>query len=258
VKGVKKVKISDFLKKVGGEFFKKLGRSHLSGVGKELVAKAVCFAAVAHFGQKRASGEDFVLHSIAVAELLLEIGRSAKEITAGVLHDVVEDTNVTLIEIEEEFGSEIAFLVDGMTKVFESIDIKEIEKTFGPQVAFAIRESIDVEAGESLSLVERDIIYRAKLFVMAQKDTRLVFVRLADRLHNTRTLEFLPVWKQKSVAEETLKFHLPLANLFLSPEELRLINPWLKELISLSHKYLQPDRQTSKPQRSTSPCLSSI
>ena len=252
------MKVSDFLKEMKESFFKKLDESYLDEAGRKLVKRATCFAIVAHHGQNRVSGEPFIRHSIAVAELLLEIGRSAEEIAAGTLHDVVEDTQIIIAEIEKEFGAKIAFFVDGMTKVFKDEDIKEIERIFGPQVAFAVRESIDVAAGKTLPLVEADAIYRAKLFTMVQEDHLLVFIRLADRLHNMRTLEFLSVWKQKSVAKETLEFHLPLANLFLSSEELRLIKPWLKELVSLSHKYLQPNSQTSRAQRSTSPCLSAI
>jgi len=252
------MEISDFLKEVAKGFFKKLDESYFDKAGRKLVKRATCFAIVAHYGQERASGEPFVYHSIAVGELLLEIGRSAEEIAAGVLHDVVEDTKVTLAEIEENFGPEITFLVNGMTKIFESSNIEEIERVLGSQVAFAVREMIGVTAGEFLPLVERDEIYQAKLYVMVEKDHRLVFIRLADRVHNMRTLRFLPVWKQQSVARETLEFHLPLANLFLSPDELALIKPWLRELVSLSRQYSQSDCQKFEAQRSALSCLTAV
>ena len=238
--------VSDVLGKMAEGFLKKLDASGLSKAGKELVKRACCFAANAHAGQKRFSGEDFISHPIAVAELLLAIRQSAVVIAAGILHDTVEDTAVTLENIKKDFGPEVTFLVDGMTRAFGPEDIGGIEKIFGSQVAFATREILGVTADTPLPLVERDIIYQAKLFVMAVEDHRLVLIRLADRVHNLRTLKFLPSAKQKSVAKETLELHLPLANIFLSSEELKLISPWLEELKTISRKHL---KLTPKPVR---------
>ena len=236
--------VSDVLKKMAEGFFKKLDAGGLNKAGKELVKRACCFAANAHAGQERFSGEDFIFHAVAVAELLLAIRQSAVVIAAGILHDTVEDTAVALENIEEDFGPEVAFLVDGMTRAFGPDDIEGIEKVFGPQVAFATREILGATAETSLPLVERDIIYQAKLFVMAMEDHRLVFIRLADRVHNLRTLKFLPLAKQKSVARETLEIHLPLANIFLSSEELRLIKPWLEEMKKISLVHLKTVSQS--------------
>ncbi|MFA4834278.1 MAG: HD domain-containing protein [Patescibacteria group bacterium] len=204
-------------------FFKKLDASGLYEAGKELVKRACCFAANAHYGQKRFSGEDFIFHLLAVAELLLDIGQSAVVIAAGVLHDTVEDTRVTIAEIRQYFGPEVAFLVDGMTKVGD-----------------------------------QDTVYRAKLIAAAEKDYRVVLVRLADRIHNMRTLEFLPARKRQSVAEETLEFHIPLAKKFIPAEELEKISLWPEELKSLSRKYVQPTLSFSLDRGSTAPCLSAI
>lgn len=231
------MEVRNFLEMMERGFFKRLEAGDFAPKDVTLVEKACCFAAVAHYGQKRFSREDFIFHSMAVAELLLSIGQPVVVITAGVLHDTVEDTAVTIGEIEENFGRKVTFLVDGMTKVFKPSDIKGIKKVFGAPVAFAVREIIGATADISLPLVERDIIYQAKLFMMAVEDPRLVFIRLADRVHNMRTLKFLPPAKRESVARETLEFHLPLANIFLSGQELELIKPWLEELktISLDH-----------------------
>jgi len=136
------MEISDFLEEMEKGFFRRLDKSDLDGAGRKLVKEAVSFAFEAHYGQEpRASGEDFIIHPVAVADLLLGIGRSAKVIAAGVFHDIVEDTKISLAEIEKNFGKEIAFLVDGMTKIFRRYDIKEIKTVFGPQVAFAVRET---------------------------------------------------------------------------------------------------------------------
>jgi GTP pyrophosphokinase len=249
---VKEMKVSDFLGKILKDFFRKVEESNLNNFGKNLVKKAVYFAVVAHDGQKRVSGEEFVFHPIAVGELLLEIGQPAEVIVAGILHDVAEDTKVTLAEIEKDFGPEIAFLVDGMTKIFTSYHVDEIEKIFGPQVVLVVKEII---GSGDVSLVDEDIIYRAKLIVFARKDYRVVFIRLADRLHNTRTLEFLPILKQESVAKETLEFHIPLVREFIPEEKREVISSWLKELESLSGKYLHPNSRVAVIKRSIALCL---
>lgn len=147
--------------------------------------RAACeFAAVAHWGQYRKSGEPYVTHPIAVARLLAEVHFDHATLMAAVLHDVVEDTRHTLAEIAEGFGEEVAALVDGVTKL--------------TQIRFASRKEARAENFQ-------------KMFLAMSKDIRVLMVKLADRLHNMRTLGALPAAKRRRIAHETLEIYAPIA-----------------------------------------------
>ncbi len=151
---------------------------------KKLIIKAFAFAEEAHQGQKRFSGEPYIIHPFNTALNLAEMQADAQTIAAGLLHDTLEDTKITHAELEKEFGPAIAFLVDGVTKL----------GTIKYQGA------------------ERHVESLRKFFVAMAEDIRVILIRLADRLHNIRTLEHVPQEKQKRIALETLEIYAPLAN----------------------------------------------
>lgn len=172
-----------------------------------LVCEAFNFAYLLHEGQRRASGEPYIAHPVAVAGLLRDLGGSAAMIAAGFLHDVIEDTEVTGEEIEERFGSEVRRLVEGVTKLSKFNFSSKTER-----------------------LAEN---FRRMFLAMAQ-DIRVIVVKLADRLHNMRTLEHLADEKRRRIALETREIFAPLAN--------RLgIGRFKWELEDLSFKYLEPE-----------------
>jgi GTP pyrophosphokinase len=173
----------------------------------ELIINAYQLAREAHSGQRRASGEEFVKHAVEVATILAQLKLDSASIAAGLIHDVVEDTAVSLAEVEERFGEEVAAVVDGVTKI--------------GKVRFRSHTEHQVEN------------YRKLLLSMAQ-DARVILIKLADRLHNMRTLEHLPPEKQRRIAAETLEIFAPLAH--------RLGMAALKwELEDLSFKFLEPE-----------------
>ena len=143
------------------------------------------FAETAHGDQRRASGEDFISHPLAVASILADIEMDPATIAASLLHDVVEDTIVPLEEIERRFGPEIATLVDALTKL--------------TKIPYQTKEDVKVEN-------------LRKMFLAMARDVRVIIIKLADRLHNLRTLRSLPPAKQKAIAEETLEIYAPLAH----------------------------------------------
>jgi guanosine-3',5'-bis(diphosphate) 3'-pyrophosphohydrolase len=147
--------------------------------------KAYNFAETAHAGQKRISGEPFILHPVAVARILADLELDLETMVASLLHDVVEDTQITLPQIESEFGPEVALLVDGVTKL-SRLEIKSKE--------------------------ERQAENLRKMFLAMAKDIRVILIKLADRLHNLRTLQYQPKEKQKEIAEESLEIFSPLAH----------------------------------------------
>jgi len=153
--------------------------------GNGLIAAAFNFAWQHHHGQQRASGEPYIIHPLAVAGLLREIGVSPSVVAAGFLHDVVEDCGVTLAQVEAKFGREVRDLVDGVTKLG---GIQFVNRT--------------EEQAENLR----------RMFLAMANDIRVVLVKLADRLHNMRTLTALSPIKQKRIAVETLEIYAPLAN----------------------------------------------
>ncbi len=179
----------------------------------ELVRRACHFAAQAHAGQQRASGEPYVQHALAVARILAGLRLDPEAIAAAILHDVVEDTPVTLDDVRREFGERVATLVDGVTKMDVIQGLKGM--TVGKP-----REHVQAES------------LRKMLLAMAE-DVDVVLIKLADRLHNMRTLSHLPPEKQRRIARETLDIFAPLAN--------RLGIWQLKwELEDLSFRYLEP------------------
>ncbi len=173
----------------------------------EMLRRAYAFSAKAHEGQMRQSGEPYLQHPLAVASILSFLKLDVPAIVAGLLHDTVEDTLATHAEVEAEFGKDVARLVDGVTKI--------------GQIPFKSREEKQAEN------------FRKMVLSMAD-DIRVVFIKLADRLHNMETLEHLSESKQKQIAQETLEIYAPLAN--------RLgISSIKQKLEDLCLQYLKPD-----------------
>ena len=154
-------------------------------VDRDLIFRAFEFAAKAHDGQQRRSGEDFINHPFGVAKICAELQLDEQTVAAALLHDVVEDTGVSIAEIREEFGEEIARLVEGVTKL--------------TRIQFQSREQVQAEN------------YRKMVVAMAS-DMRVILIKLADRLHNMRTIEYLGKQKQVQKARETLEVYAPLAH----------------------------------------------
>ncbi len=168
--------------------------------------KAYNFAKDAHEGQKRASGEPYFIHPCAVAEILVDLGLDSATVTAALLHDIIEDTAVTMEQLQKEFGDEVATLVSGVTKL--------------DKIVFKSHEEEEAEN------------FR-KIFVAMAKDIRVIIIKLADRLHNMRSLNFLSEERQSRMARETLEIFCPLAG--------RLgISQINCELEDLALKYLDP------------------
>jgi GTP pyrophosphokinase len=170
------------------------------------IARAYAFAEAAHAGQKRKSGEDFITHPLAVTSILADLRLDTTTLEAALLHDTVEDTPVTMDEIEEGFGSDVARIVDGLTKL--------------ERLEFHSREQ---EQAENVR----------KMIVAMAGDIRVLLIKLADRLHNMRTLAVFPQPKQRRIATETLEIYAPLAHR-LGVQEIK----W--ELEDLSFKTLHP------------------
>ena len=177
-----------------------------------LIQKAFVVADEAHGSQTRASGEPYITHAMAVAEILVQLHLDPTAIASAILHDVVEDTSVNYEDIKAQFGDEVAGLVDGVTKLshIEQQDLNE-------------RGTREHQHAESLR----------KLLLAMAEDVRVVLIKLADRLHNLRTLKYLPERKQLRVAKETMDIYAPLAN--------RLGIWHIKwELEDLAFRYLEP------------------
>jgi len=171
-----------------------------------LLRRAYNYALEAHHGQKRISGEDFIVHPLSVSMILAELEMDPETLLAGLLHDVVEDTPITLDQVKKEFGDQIALLVDGVTKL--------------GRLEFKSKEE---QQAENLR----------KMFLAMARDIRVILIKLADRLHNLRTLKYQPAEKQKEIAQETLEIYSPLAH--------RLGIYHLKwELEDISFRFLHP------------------
>lgn len=170
------VSFEDLIKKI---------RDYNPDANFELVKRAYEFADIAHAGQKRLSGEPVIFHPLSVAESLADLRLDSVCLAAGLLHDVVEDTGVSLEELQKEFGEEVADLVNGVTKIGK----------------IKLTGSSDEEFVENL---------RKMLLAMA-KDLRVILIKLADRLHNMKTLRYLPAEKQKRISLETLEVYAPLS-----------------------------------------------
>jgi GTP pyrophosphokinase len=154
-------------------------------VDRDLLERAYLFASEAHDHQQRRSGEDFILHPLGVAQILAELRRDDATIAAALIHDVVEDTHATIERVREEFGEEVTRLVEGVTKL--------------TRIHFQSREQAQAEN------------YRKMVMAMAE-DFRVILIKLADRLHNMRTIEYLGKQKQLQKARETLEVYAPLAH----------------------------------------------
>ena len=167
--------------------FRALLARHGDRLDLELIERALRFSTSAHRGQKRKSGEDFITHSIAVASTLVEQLPDTTSIIAALLHDVVEDSDVPAEEVAREFGPEVAGIVDGLTKI----------------ASLTFR-----------STAEQQVENYRKLLLSVAKDARVIIIKLADRLHNMRTLEHLPPEKRLRIATETREIYAPLAHRF--------------------------------------------
>src|ERR671933_1190388 len=191
------IRFEDLLEKV---------RAYSPDADVELLRRAYVFSAFEHRGQVRHSGEPYLIHPLAVADFLADMKLDAVAIAAGLLHDVVEDTQTPIERIQELFGADIAHVVEGVTKL--------------GAIQFSSSEERQAEN------------FRKMLLAMVD-DIRVILVKLADRLHNMRTLHHLPEERRIKIAQETLDIYAPIAN--------RLGMSKLKnELEELSFKYLEP------------------
>ena len=177
-----------------------------AGEGREMLLRAYDFAKEAHANQKRASGEPYFIHPCAVAEILIDLGLDTATVAGALLHDVIEDTPCTAEDIKKEFGDEVLSLVSGVTKL--------------DKIVFKSQEEEEAEN------------FR-KIFIAMAKDIRVIIIKLADRLHNMRSLNFLSYERQQKMAKETLDVYAPIAG--------RLGISQIKcELEDLCLKYLDP------------------
>ena len=175
-------------------------------IDKEKVKLAFLFAKECHIGQYRKSGDNYIIHPIEVTKILIDMKMDTDGLVAGILHDIVEDTMITVADIKYNFGNTVAHLVDGVTKLDNL-----------PNGTKKQDESI------------------RKMIIAMVKDIRVIIIKLADRLHNMRTLKYMPIEKQKRIANETLSIYAPLAH--------RLGIAKIKwELEDLSLHYLEPDK----------------
>ncbi len=180
---------------------------HNSGADEAMIRKAYDYAAAAHAGQMRLSGEPYMMHPASVALTLAQMGFDWHTVAAGLLHDTVEDTSASIDELEVEFGEQVADIVDGVTKI--------------SQMTFDTKEEAQAENIR-------------KMILAMSHDIRVPIVKLADRQHNMRTLQFQKPHKQVSIARETMDIYAPLAN--------RLgLHRIKQELEDLSFRYLKPD-----------------
>lgn len=192
------LRITDILEKT---------QSYLSAAELEMIEKAYIFSASVHMGQMRLSGEPYLTHPMEVAGILADMKVDAATIITGLLHDTVEDTLTTLKQIEDNFGKTVATLVDGLTKI--------------SKIRFNSQE-------------ERQAENFRKMILAMSSDMRILLIRLADRVHNMRTLEFQTPDRQQYIAQETLELYAPLAN--------RLGINWMKiELEDLAFRHLHFD-----------------
>ncbi len=194
--------------------------------------QAIDIAATAHTGQKRLSGERYLIHPLKVAETLIEWGMDIDSVLAGVLHDTLEDTALTLNHIENSFGRDVAFLVDGVTKVGQARSGMRDIASYLPTTK------------DNLS----------KLLIAVGQDIRVVIIKLADRLHNLQTLQYMPRDKQVKIARESLEVFAPMADRlgmgrlrmqieelafsYLEPKEFKKLKKMLKERLGKSHRKL--------------------
>ncbi len=190
----------------------------MPGANMDIIQRAYLKAEEMHHGQKRKSGEDYIIHPIAVSVILAELGLDDTAVAAALLHDVVEDTDYSLAMLKADFGAEVASLVDGVTKL----------------------DSLVYENKE-----ERQAENLRKMFLAMSKDIRVLLIKLADRLHNMRTLEFQSEEKTIEISKETLEIYAPLANrLGIFKIKFELENLSLKYLDKEAYMYLSDQIET--------------
>src|SRR5580700_10523920 len=187
------------------DILEKVDRYH-NGDNLDLIRRAYIFSAKEHKGQVRASGEPYLTHPLEVANILAEMKMDSTTVSVGLLHDVVEDTLVSLDDVEKMFGPDVAHIVDGVTKI--------------SQILFTSKEEKQAEN------------FRKMLLAMTD-DIRVIMVKFADRLHNMRTLQYLPADRREAIARETMDIYAPLANR-LGMGKIR------GELEDLAFSYLDP------------------
>jgi len=205
---------------------------NFSKFDRDLVHRAFITAEKAHINQKRVSGEPYLNHCLAVAGILIELGMPADVISAGLLHDVVEDTPITLADLQRDFGETVANLVDGVTKLTHLPRVSRAGEDFNNDDRSS---GIDKENNPRTRKHELTIETLRKTFLAMGEDVRVILIKLADRLHNMRTLGFFPDEKRKRIAQETLDIFAPLAN--------RLGIWQIKwELEDLAFRYAQPEK----------------
>ena len=190
------------------EFFKELKEAIdvNKGYDVEKIERAYALARSAHAEQKRATGEPYIIHPVAAALTVVQLGMDTDTVCAALLHDVVEDTSVTLDEVRKEFGDDVATMVDGVTKL--------------SKIKFVSKEEAQAENVR-------------KMMIAMAKDVRVIIVKLADRLHNMRTIDAKPADKQRRTAHETMEIYAPLAH--------RLgIRPIMEELEDRCIRILDP------------------
>ena len=192
---------------------KEAARKRCSGEQElAVVQKAFDFANEAHKNVRRRSGEPYILHPIAVAKIVVnDIGLGYKAIAAALLHDVVEDTDYTVDDIKHLFGDKIASLVDGLTKIKNVLDNQDKKNN---------------DAGYTESLQAENF---KRILLTLNDDVRVVLIKLADRLHNCRTIEFMPEYKRDKILSETMFIFVPLAHrLGLYEVKSEMENIWLR------------------------------
>lgn len=205
---------------------------NLSPVDRDLIQRAYRYAEKAHEGQKRLSGEPYISHCVSVAGILAEMKVPPPLIVAGLLHDTVEDTNVTLEEIRADFGDEISRLVDGVTKLTQLPRVSRGDQHMDDIEDLGLVLSENLEDSRKRQLAQETL---RKTFLAMGEDIRVVLIKLADRLHNMRTLFYIPEPKRKQIAQETMDIFAPLAN--------RLGIWQIKwELEDLSFRYTNPEK----------------
>ncbi|HQF68199.1 MAG TPA: bifunctional (p)ppGpp synthetase/guanosine-3',5'-bis(diphosphate) 3'-pyrophosphohydrolase, partial [Anaerolineaceae bacterium] len=212
-----------------------------SRVDREFIIQAYNFAENAHAEQKRASGEPYITHCVAVSIILAEMHVQPVVVAAGLLHDTVEDTSVTLQDIQRNFGDEVAKLVDGVTKLTHLPRVSRADQhdaeIFGKNMEKNQEEQEMLLNSQHARDRRRDLANETlrKTFLAMGEDIRVILIKLADRLHNMRTLGFVPEAKRRRIAQETLDIFAPLAN--------RLGIWQLKwELEDLGFRYTNPEK----------------
>ena len=198
-----------------------LAKSNYNEDEIQQIQKAYNYATIAHGDQKRLSGEPYIMHPLSVAIITLRLGMDCPSVIAALLHDTVEDTNSTLDDIRKNFGDTVAELVEGLTKI-QAVPTKSEERTEG---------AIFLDPSKIKQQQQAENI--RKMLLAMSKDIRVIIVKLADRLHNMRTLMFKPEARRREIALETIEIYAPIAH--------RLgIRPIKEELEDLSISYLDP------------------